>query len=272
MKRSVCRIMVKRLGVTISTRVRKEETMKKAFTMLELVFVIVVVGILSFVVASRFERNTLREAADQLVGHIRYTQHLAMMNDKYVPNPGMSNEAGSAAKTLEAQEWYKGRWHIFFSPTANGTISYSIMSDSTKSNYDGNPNANFTSAYSEVAQDPLNSQLYLIGTTYSSFDGGSSRYINEKLDLKATYGIQDISITGGSTGSTATRIIFDNLGRPYRSTVSSLTNHAHRLAFSAITVKLCLQTCTTPANTPNNLQEIVVSIEPETGYAYVLQN
>ena len=60
--------------------------MKKAFTMLELVFVIVIVGILSYFVSSSFQRNPLREAADQVVSHIRYTQHLAMIDDKFDPN------------------------------------------------------------------------------------------------------------------------------------------------------------------------------------------
>ncbi len=76
--------------------------MKKAFTMLELIFVIVVVGILSFMVAGRFERNSLREAADQLVSHIRYTQHLAMMDNRFNPN---------------APAWFVERWMLDFCDT-----------------------------------------------------------------------------------------------------------------------------------------------------------
>lgn len=246
--------------------------MKKAFTMLELVFVIVIVGILSYFVASSFQRNPLREAADQLVSHIRYTQHLAMIDDKFVPSPEFSKEASNASKLLETQNWYKGRWHIFVSTTANGTISYSVMSDSTKSSYDGNPSANFTSPYSEVARNPLNLTQYLIGTTYTSFDNDKDRYINKKLDLKLTYGIEDIAISGGNTGSTATRIIFDNLGRPYRGAITSLTDSANRLAKSTITIKMCTTTCSNPQNTANNENEIVIAVEPETGYTHILNN
>ena len=50
--------------------------MKHAFTMIELVFVIVIAGILSAMIASSFDGNNLRQAADQIVSHIRYTQHL----------------------------------------------------------------------------------------------------------------------------------------------------------------------------------------------------
>ena len=57
--------------------------LRQAFTMLELVFVIVVVGILSYFVASSFQRNTVVEAADQITSHIRYTQHLAMSDSKF---------------------------------------------------------------------------------------------------------------------------------------------------------------------------------------------
>ena len=66
--------------------------MKKAFTMLELVLVIVIVGILSFALVNGWERNTLREAADQLVNHIRYTQHLAMQEDKFDPAATTANQ------------------------------------------------------------------------------------------------------------------------------------------------------------------------------------
>ncbi len=96
--------------------------MKKAFTMLELVFVIVIVGILSFIAASSFQRNTLREAADQVVSHIRYTQHLAMTDDKFDPN--------------EAQ-WFMRRWTLRFQQNVGfggvgssplPPISFSILS------------------------------------------------------------------------------------------------------------------------------------------------
>ncbi len=244
--------------------------MKNAFTMIELVFVIVIVGILSLVISSSFERNTLREAADQVVSHIRYTQHLAMVDDKFVPNPEMSKEGSAATRLLESQEWYKGRWHILFSTTANGTISYSIISDSTKSTYDGNPSANFNSPYSEVARDPANPTQYLIGTTYTSFDNDKDRYINPKLDLKKTYVIMGLSIAGGSTGSTATRIIFDSLGRPYRGAITSLTSSTNRLATTRVTIKLCMAACTNPQNTANNAEEVVIGVEPESGYAHIL--
>ena len=58
---------------------------KKAFTLLEIVFVIVVIGILATVILQRRQDNSLREAALQLISDIRYTQHLALTDDKYNP-------------------------------------------------------------------------------------------------------------------------------------------------------------------------------------------
>jgi len=65
--------------------------------LLELIIVIVVAGILAAVMIPRLERDNLREAANQVVRHIQYTQHLAMMNDVY--------DAGNP-------NWYQNRWSI----------------------------------------------------------------------------------------------------------------------------------------------------------------
>lgn len=83
--------------------------MKKAFTMLEFVFVIVVIGILAAVIIPRTERNNVSEAAIELESQIRYAQHLAIINDKFDPNNAT---------------WFRNLWQIRF----NGN-EYSIVSD-----------------------------------------------------------------------------------------------------------------------------------------------
>ena len=71
--------------------------------MLELIIVIVVAGILAAVMIPRLERDNLREAANQLVRHIQYTQHLAMVDDVYDATvPG----------------WRQNRWSINLCSTA----------------------------------------------------------------------------------------------------------------------------------------------------------
>lgn len=222
--------------------------MKKAFTMIELVFVIVIVGIISVMIAPSFGGNNLRQAADQLVSHIRYTQHLAMMDNKF---------------STTDSNWFLGRWQIRFSQ-ANSSESYFIMSDTITSSYDANPNAPIGFSYSEVAQDPANPEIYLIGTEYSSFDNDSREHINPKLDLLSEYGITSINISGGSTGSTSRRVIFDNIGRPYRgdtklSNPNTISSPTDRIAQTQITITIS-----------DGVENEVIAIEPETGYTHIL--
>jgi len=87
--------------------------MKKAFTMLELIMVIVIIGILAAVIMPRTGSNKTAEAAVKLISDIRYTQHLAMIDDKFD-----SNNAN----------WYKNIWRIRF----DTNTSYSIVSDNNK--------------------------------------------------------------------------------------------------------------------------------------------
>ena len=82
--------------------------MKKAFTMLELVFVIVVIGILAALILPRTKTNPVQESAVDLLSKIRYTQHLALVDDKY----------------NSTTAWYKDRWQIRFNGNA-----YTITSD-----------------------------------------------------------------------------------------------------------------------------------------------
>lgn len=84
---------------------------KKAFTMIELIMIIVVVGILAVAVIPRVDRDTLIEATNQVASHVRYTQHLAMLDNKYDPRDS---------------NWYRNRWKITFSNN-----SYSITSGNT---------------------------------------------------------------------------------------------------------------------------------------------
>ena len=53
----------------------KSHLMINAFTLIELVFVIVVVGVLAAAIIPRIQTNPVKEAAIQLLSHIRNTQH-----------------------------------------------------------------------------------------------------------------------------------------------------------------------------------------------------
>ena len=106
--------------------------MKKAFTMLELVFVIVVIGILAAVIIPRTERNNVSEAAIELESQIRYAQHLAIIDDKFDANNS---------------NWFRNLWQIHF----NGNL-YSIRHD----NFKHNDNTIYQHTFARNPQDDSN--------------------------------------------------------------------------------------------------------------------
>lgn len=161
--------------------------MKKAFTMLELVFVIVVAGILAAVIIPSTRTNPTQEAAIQVLSDIRYAQHLALVDDKY---DGTNN-------------WFISRWNILFKldNSGNGNIVYEINTDINKSGGQAGT--------IEIAVNPL-SGLRMTGDTLY----GNNR--TQNMDLTGKYGIvsaPNAIMTGGCAGSQ--RIYFDHLGRPH---------------------------------------------------------
>ncbi|MDR1285519.1 MAG: prepilin-type N-terminal cleavage/methylation domain-containing protein [Campylobacteraceae bacterium] len=214
----------------------------RAFTLVELVFVIVAVGILAAVIVPRMQSSRLREAADQVVSHIRYTQHLAMMDDKF----GLGNE------------WYKGRWQIVFDKAArtDNKFSYSIFSDKRGPiDYTGNADV------SEIAKNPQDTSKLLSGGS-SSLDFNDRR-ATKKMNLGNEYGISNVVFSNTCSISGSRRIIFDYLGRPMRGNAASYTSAypANRLIAEQCNITLS-----------DGTDSIIISIEPETGFAYIQQN
>jgi len=156
---------------------------KKAFTILELVMVIVVIGILAAVVIPRTGSNRLGEAATQVISHIRYTQHLAMIDDKF---------------DADTANWFMARWQILFQGDGSGSGKiYLIYSDS---DLDDNVPEN-----GEIALDPLSGKQM---TGNSSFNNRI-----DSMNLTKRYGINSVNTAGCAGGKK--RIFFDHLGRPY---------------------------------------------------------
>lgn len=141
---------------------------KKAFTMIELIMIIVVVGILAVAVIPRVDRDTLVEATNQVASHVRYTQHLAMMDNKY--NPRDSN-------------WYRNRWKITFNNNSYSITSGNInarnpQAPSKDLNPTGSPELNLNKKYgitSIISTCGNNGQTEIIfdeiGRPYSNFLG-----------------------------------------------------------------------------------------------------
>lgn len=224
--------------------------MKKAFTLLELIFVIVVIGILAAVIVPNTHRNPLREAAVQLISHIRYTQHLAIVDDKF---------------DVTDANWYKKRWMIRFKKdlvytgtsiphkTYLNVWSYSIFSDKSD---DKHPNL------SEIAKNPLNEKQYLSGG-YNNTLHVKNTLAMQELRLGEKYSISNITFSGGCR-SNVLYIYFDHFGRPFN---SMDTSSAYEMA-SAGWHKLLTSACNITLF--HNTDTIKIVVEPETGYAHIL--
>ncbi len=190
---------------------------KSAFSLLELVFVLVIVSLIGFVSIS-FDNNNLLSARDQLIRHIRFTQSLALFDNRFKHQPD-SNSTGDIA---ESKYWFKGMWQLQMQTTAN-TIFYSVYHDIPTST--GNWNFQTAKSSDEVAIDPETNK-FLVGawkdiTASSPWNIFSKDDVNTKLNLSKEFGITKVEFkynsktTINSILSNWINIFFDNLGRVY---------------------------------------------------------
>ena len=150
--------------------------MRRGFSIIELIFVIVIIGILSAVLIPRFDRPTLTQAAQQLISHIRYTQHLAMIDNKF---------------DRTKPTWFKDRWQLRFTQSVQNTSSssdgsqsvwsYTIYSDDA--NHDQGINISDT-----IARNPLLTSDYLSGG-YSGVIPLNDKRRMKEMALGEKYGL-----------------------------------------------------------------------------------
>jgi len=221
--------------------------MKRGFTLIELIFVIIIIGILSAVLAPKFDRPTLRQAANQIVSHIRYTQHLAMVDNKFNPTD---------------EFWYRKRWQIQFqNKKINGEnrLLYTIYQDL---NDNGSPST--VVSKNEIAKNPLNSKQLLTGL---SSDGA---VVSKEMILSEKYGIVDVLFSSSCSYYKSRRVSFDYLGRPLYGNPHALDAIYHD-NFGATGARLIKRQCIiTLIKDSDNNDSQQIAIEPETGYAHIL--
>ena len=165
--------------------------------MLELVFVIVVIGILAAAIIPRFERDTLYEATEQLQSHIKYTQHLAMTDNVYQD---------------DVPTWFYERWKIDFSNANQYVISKGMSGTSFFDNND-------------TARDPLTGDD-MDGTTIDAYD------LNDKYNVTITFpaGETDDVLAFDHLGRPHT---LDSTGGEPASSVASIRNTDYVITLTA---------------------------------------
>ena len=225
---------------------------RKSFTMIELVIVIVIAGILAGVMLPRLERNTLNEATNLVTRSLQYTKHLAMHNDIY---------------DATDPTWFRERWEMKFSKTVGSGSMWSCTIYSDRLNQDGIPNI------SEVALNPIDHNRKLTGGYGGTVIAFGESDATEEMNIGYTYKILDVDFLGGCVSGDGQKwISFDNMGRPYYRGAHLLDTPTmdglqDRRILSRCQIELCtVADCTTATAE----EKRVIVIEPETGYIHLL--
>ncbi len=177
--------------------------MRRAFSLVEVVIAVVVIGVLAGVLGGYFKKDDLALASAQVASDIAYTQYLALTDDRF-----------------DSKSWYKSRWQIAFSQSkeSGGWWTYSIFSDSS-SNKKGNPDM------PEIAVNPRNPATLLTGGVTSNKDRPNDPRYDYNLRIGQKFSIANVEFFGECAqavgGVKPQRLAFDELGRPYKGKISS---------------------------------------------------
>ena len=202
--------------------------------MIELVFVIVVLGIIAMAAIPRLDRDRVQEAADAVLSNIRYTQHLALLDNK---------------QKFDDAQWQREFWRIEFESCAAASgLFFSIGSDLAHSG---------SIAQTEAALDPANGKPLFWLNTANCANGGDGT-VSENIFLSKKFGVSGVAGTGGCNA--IQYIGFDHLGRPHTGfTASAIPNNASYMNAQ------CTLTFTMASG-----DTFAVTIQPETGYAQIV--
>ena len=179
--------------------------MKSAFSLLELAFVIVILGVVLGVAKFYFVADkNLALAAKQIQNDLAYTRNLALMQAAF----------RAFDTSVAKDEWFKARWQVFFirsKSATNDEQTYTIFLDK---NGDGNANLgkNELNLDREIAVDILNAKK-LMNSGQSGVISKDDERANARFNIEKKFGVKAVEFKGACAG--ATRVIFDEFGRLY---------------------------------------------------------
>jgi len=155
---------------------------KKSFSLIELIFVIMLLAIITSQVSLKNNLSKIKLAKQQIVLHLKYTRYIAMLDNKYDNNNSL---------------WFRKRWTMKFLNCQKkiGGLYYVIYSDE---------NLNGSISKEETLKDPLTSNYI-----YSFQCKEDTVYDKNKLILLTKrYNIESINISCNKT-STIGQLSFD---------------------------------------------------------------
>jgi len=226
---------------------------KSAFTMIELVFVIVVLGILASLAMGRIDRDLKQEASETILSHIRLAQQLALNDNKHRAFNGTDDDA----------QWQTAYWQ-FAMKKCGDNIAYRIASDT-----------NLAGGVDGIAK--IESAINPIDGKYI-FSSDCSNIANDETPsvlLSKKFGIYDSGVIA-SGGCDRKQILFDYLGRPHsRNTSYAAATNAAPNYFNDIMTADCNLTFRMSTDVNNdgvidNNDSFTITIEKETGHSFIV--
>ena len=217
----------------------KRSSTTHAFTLFELILAIIILAMLATISFPNTKKNLRQKAANNILADIRYTQHLALMDNKHLYNK---------------PNWHKRFWKIMFGTCRkkNHTLFYMIGSenDMTINNVSGH------FSKKEAARDPANGKA-MFWTNGRVCNDVLDRSISPRIFITKQYGIQKVKTSRGCSKNKY--LGFDHLGRPHNGFTTSMQPN----------YKSYLSTPCVFTFTLSNLETFSIQVEPETGYAFI---
>ncbi|WP_257912891.1 hypothetical protein UPTC15622_00433 [Campylobacter lari] len=223
--------------------------MKQAFTLIELVFVCIILSLLFSMAYVYYKPDYLRLGAEQVLNDIKYTRHLALIQ----------NDFRAKEFNIAKREWFKAKWQLYFirsKSATNNEQTYTIFLDK---NGDGNANIgkNMINKDREIAVDLINPDI-LMNSGQSGVINQNDSKANLKYNIEKTYGISKVLFEGACKGST--RLIFDDYGRLYTPLKNAMRTYDKLASFN--------NDCIIRLSNKKN-QHICIVINTVSGYAYI---
>lgn len=224
--------------------------MKKAFSLLECVLVLLIFALL-ISIAQFYPQNKikLQAAAKQIINDIAYTKNLALIQTSFRTND----------LSVAKDEWFKARWQLYFirsKSATNNNQTYTIFLDK---NGDGNANLGKTQLNldREIAVDILNANK-LMNSGQSGVISKDDIKASKRFNLTQHFGVERVEFKGSCAG--ATRLVFDEFARLY----SPLKNANNAYEKNLITHK---NKCIIRLKAKN--ESLCIVVENLGGFAYV---
>jgi prepilin-type N-terminal cleavage/methylation domain-containing protein len=223
---------------------------KRAFTMIELIVVIVTLAILASYSIPRLNRDTRSEAINHILTMMRYTQNLALHDDRQLrDNPS----------------WQRRYWRFEIYKCSNSSgIYYNIATDN-----DMQGNADKV----ETAIDPSNGKYTFWNTLKACPKNSTDALMNQvspNIFLTQKYGINKVDFKSCAIFknkriySNVKHIGFDNFGRYYKSFTANTLPNSNGVGVGDCRIVFNF------ANSSLNPFTIVVS--KESGFIYLQEN